>query len=121
MRAMIPAAAPITPRIAAAWGAFCLLMLLVGLQERWYAGQPLWPWPVFYELSSLAVATGVAAWRWRASSLEDPWLARPAMWFWRVLRWTPPIELLFVALLYGLRHAVRALEPSVMILTMVKP
>lgn len=41
MRAMIPAAAPITPRIAAAWGAFCLLMLLVGLQERWYAGQPL--------------------------------------------------------------------------------
>jgi signal transduction histidine kinase len=103
-----PPPAPITPRLAAVWGAFCLLMILVGLQERWYAGQPLWPWPVFYELSSLAVATGVAAWRWRASSLEDPWLARPAMWFWRVLRWTPPIALLFVALLYGLRHAVRA-------------
>jgi hypothetical protein len=103
-----PPPAPITPRLAAVWAAFCLLMILVGLQERWYAGQPLWPWPVFYEVSSLAVATGVAVWRWRASSREDAWLARPARWFWRVLRWTPAIALLFIGALYGLRHAVRA-------------
>lgn len=100
--------APITPRLAAAWGAFCLLMLLVGLQERWYAGQALWPWPLFYEASSMLVATLVAVWRWRRSPRDDRWLARPAQWFWRVLRWTPLAALVFVALLYGLRHAVRA-------------
>ena len=109
MHAMAPAAAPITPRIAAAWAAFCLLMLLVGLQERWYAGQPLWPWPVFYEASSMLVATGVALWRWRRSPRDDPWLARPGRWFWRVLRWTPLAAMAFIGALYGLRHAVRAL------------
>ncbi len=102
-------AARIGPGVAAAWGAFCLLMLLVGLQERWYADQPLWPWPLFYEASSMAVATLVAVWRWRRGPRDDPWLNRPARWFWRVLRWTPLVALLFVAALYGLRHAVRAL------------
>ena len=100
--------APITPRMAAAWGAFCLLMMLVGLQERWYAGQALWPWPVFYEASSMGVATAVAVWRWRRSPLDDPWLGQPARWFWRVLRWTPLMALAFVGALYGTRHAVRA-------------
>lgn len=103
-----PPAAPIGPRLAAGWAAFCLLMLLVGLQERWYAGQALWPWPVFYEASSMAVATAVAAWRWRRSPRDDAWLDRPGQWFWRVLRWTPVAALVFVAALYGLRHAVRA-------------
>lgn len=100
--------APITPRLAAVWAAFCLLMLLVGLQERWYAGAPLWPWPLFYEASSLLVATALAAWLWRRSPRDDPWLGQPARWFWRVLRLTPLIALGFVAALYGVRHAVRA-------------
>ena len=109
MRAMTPAApAPITQRMAACWGAFCLLMMLVGLQERWYAGQALWPWPLFYEASSMLVATAVAVWRWRRSPHDDPWLGQPARWFWRVLRWTPLVALAFVGALYGLRHAVRA-------------
>lgn len=102
------APAPITPRLAAVWAAFCLLMVLVGLQERWYAGQPLAPWPLFYEVSSMLAATAVAVWRWRLTPRDDPWLGRPAHWFWRVLRWTPPVALAFVALLYGMRHAVRA-------------
>jgi len=105
---MAPAPAPITPRIAAAWAAFCLLMLLVGLQERWYAGEPLWPWPLFYEASSMLVATAVAVWRWRGSPRDDLWLGQPGRWFWRVLRWTPLVALAFIAALYGLRHAVRA-------------
>ena len=109
MRAMAPAAtAPITPRMALAWSAFCLLMLLVGLQERWYAGEPLWPWPLFYEASSMLVATAVAVWRWRRSPRDDPWLGQPGRWFWRVLRWTPLVALAFIGALYGLRHAVRA-------------
>lgn len=109
MRAM-PAAppAPFTPRLLAVWAAFCLLMVLVGLQERWYAGQALWPWPLFYELSSMAAASVVAAWRWRISPRDDAWLGQPARWFWRVLRWTPLVALGFIGMLYGLRHGVRA-------------
>lgn len=101
-------AAPLTGRLIAAWALFCLLMLLVGLQERWYAGEPLWPWPVFYEASALAVATAVALWRWRRSAADDPWLARPTQWFWRVLRWTPLVAVAFVGALYALRHGVRS-------------
>jgi two-component system, LytTR family, sensor kinase len=97
----------LSPRLLGAWGGFCLLMVLVGLQERWYAGQVLWPWPLFYEVSAMAVASALAAWRWRRSALDDDWLARPLMWFWRVLRWTPLAALVFVVALYGLRHAVR--------------
>ena len=92
----------------AVWAGFCLLMVLVGLQERWYAGQDLWPWPLFYELSSMVVATAVAVWRWRRMARDDAWLGRPLQWFWRVLRWTPLVALAFVGALYGLRHAVRA-------------
>lgn len=99
---------PITSRLLTVWAGFCLLMVLVGLQERWYAGQALWPWPLFYELSSMAVATLVAAWRWRRSARDDAWLGRPLQWFWRVLRWTPLVALAFVPALYGLRHAVGA-------------
>jgi sensor histidine kinase YesM len=97
---------PITPRLLAVWGGFCLLMVLVGLQERWYAGQALWPWPLFYELSSMAVATGVAAWRWRRSGRDDAWLGRPLQWFWRVLRWAPLVALIFVLAYEMLKFAV---------------
>lgn len=104
-----PASAPTTRRLAAGWALFCLLMLLVGLQERWYAGEPLWPWPMFYETSALLVATVVAVWRWRHSAADDAWLAQPTQWFWRVLRWTPLVALAFVAAVYGVRHGVRGL------------
>lgn len=103
-----PPAAPLTGRLLAGWALFCLLMLLVGLQERWYAGEPLWPWPVFYEASALLAATAVAVWRWQRSATEDAWLAQPTQWFWRVLRWTPLVALAFVAAVYALRHGVRA-------------
>ncbi|MFT3821746.1 MAG: histidine kinase [Rubrivivax sp.] len=105
---MRTAPAPIGPRLLAGWLGFCVLMVLVGLQERWYASQPLWPWAVFYESSSMLVASAVAWWRWRRSPRDDPWLMRPALWFWRVLRWTPLVALAFVGALYGLRHGVRA-------------
>lgn len=103
-----PQAAPLSGRLLAGWTLFCLLMLLVGLQERWYAGEPLWPWPLFYEASALMVATAVAVWRWRRIGADDAWLAQPAQWFWRVLRWTPLVALAFVAAVYALRHGVRA-------------
>jgi hypothetical protein len=61
-----------------------------------------------HEASALAVATAVALWRWRRSAADDPWLARPTQWFWRVLRWTPLVAVAFVGALYALRHGVRS-------------
>ncbi len=93
------------------WAAFCLLMLLVGLQERWYAGAPLWLWPLFYEASSLLVATALAARLWRRSLRGRPWLGRPAsLVLARAARLTPLVALGFVALLLYLArcYAVRA-------------
>ncbi len=104
----LAASNPISPRLLAAWCGFCVLMVLVGLQERWYAGESLWPWPLFYEGSAMAVATLLAAWRWRRSERDDAWLHQPWRWFWRVLRWTPLAALIFVVALYGVRHVVRA-------------
>jgi len=103
-----PEHARITGPLAAGWAAFCLLNVLVGLQERWHAGQALWPWPVFYEAASALVGSAVAAWRWRAGPADDAWLMQPRLWFWRVLRWTPLVALAFVISLYALRHGVRA-------------
>ncbi|MCA0243300.1 MAG: histidine kinase [Proteobacteria bacterium] len=103
-----PAPAAIGPRLLTGWLVFCALMVMVGLLDRWYAGERLWPWPLFYEASAMLVASGVAAWRWRRSPRDDAWLMRPAAWFWRVLRWTPLVALVYIGALYGLRHGVRA-------------
>lgn len=103
-----PAADRISPRMLVGWAVFCLLMVLVGLQERWYAGERLWPWPIFYETSALLVATGVAAWTWHQTLRLDRWLTQPVRWFWQALRWTPLVALAFVSTLYALRHGVRA-------------
>lgn len=103
-----PTASRITWPAAASWGVFCLLMILVGLQERWHAGEPVWPWPMFYEASSMLLATAVAAWRWLGSTRDDGLLDQPRRWFWRMLRWAPLAAVVYTTALYGLRHAVRA-------------
>jgi len=92
-----------------AWAGFCALMLLVGMQEVLFDGYTHWQWPLFDELVALAVATGVAAWRWRVGPRDDLLLATPLRWFARALSalwWVAPG---FVLLMYGIRHAARAL------------
>jgi hypothetical protein len=44
----------------------------------------------------MAMATLVAAWRWRRSARNDARPGRPLQWFGRVLRWTPLVALAFV-------------------------
>lgn len=92
-----------------AWGAFCSLMVLVALQEALFDGQPQWRWPLFDELLAMAIATAVALQRWRAGPALDALLPTPGRWLVQALKplwWMAPA---FVLLLYGLRHAARAL------------
>lgn len=92
-----------------AWGAFCLLLVLVAVQEALFDGHGDWRWPLFDELLAMAIATGVALLRWRAGPALDPWLPTPRRWLWQTLKpvcWMAPA---FVLLLYGLRHGARAM------------
>ncbi|HLL12845.1 MAG TPA: histidine kinase [Rubrivivax sp.] len=84
-------------------------MILVGVQEEVLAGRGAFGWRLFDEAVSMSAATVVAAWRWRRGPSEDHLLARPARWFWHVVRWAPLVSLAFVAAVYSLRHAARAL------------
>lgn len=92
-----------------AWIGFCTLMVLVALQEGLFDGRRHWQWPLFDELLAMALATAVAVSRWRAGPALDPLLPTPRRWLLQTLKplwWMAPA---FVALLYALRHAARAL------------
>lgn len=92
-----------------AWGGFCTLMVLVALQEAVFDGHQQWRWPLFDELLAMAIATAVALWRWRAGPALDALLPTPGRWLLQAMKplwWMAPA---FVALLYALRHAARAL------------
>jgi two-component system LytT family sensor kinase len=112
----MPAPASEAPRPASpsrgfwlAWGGFCTLMVLVALQEGLFDGRRNWQWPLFDELLAMAIATAVAVSRWRAGPALDPFLPTPRRWILQTLKplwWMAPA---FVVLLYGLRHAARAL------------
>jgi two-component system, LytTR family, sensor kinase len=92
-----------------AWGGFCMLMVLVGLQDGLLSGSRHWHWPLLDELLAMSIATAVAVSRWRAGPALDALLPTPQRWFVQAARplwWMAPG---FVVLLYGLRHAARAL------------
>lgn len=91
------------------WGGFCSLMVLVALQEGVFDGNPQWKWPLFDELLAMGIATAVAWLRWQAGPALDPLLPAPRLWLLHALKpvwWMAPA---FVVVLYGLRHAARAL------------
>lgn len=100
---------PANRRLLVAWAGFCLLMVLVGVQEQLFDGASGLAWRVTDELIAMAVATAVVWRQWRRAPGADRWLTRPATWFWRALRALPLVALAFVATVYGLRHALRAL------------
>ena len=102
------APAPLTIGFALGWSAFCLLMILVGLQEQLIAGRPGLGWRFFDEATSMAGATVVVVYRWRQGPRDDALLDRPGRWFLHVLRWLPLTALAFVVAVYALRHAARA-------------
>ncbi len=98
--------APLPRRaFALAWGVFWLLMLLVAVQEEWRGGDPaLWR-PLLWEGTSCLLATGMVVLLWRRVVSFDRLLDTPWRWFAAQLVWLPLVAPIFVALLYGLRHA----------------
>ncbi len=103
------APAAVTPGLVFGWLAFCLLMVLVGIQEELFSGAPDLGWRVTDELISMTAATVVAVHRWRVGPSADALLTQPARWFKRAVAWVPLAALLFVVAVYGVRHALRGL------------
>lgn len=94
---------------ALAWATFCVLLTTVGVQDYVrQGGTELWR-PLFWDGSSLLVASLIIAVQWRRAAALDDCLPRPWRWFIRNLRWLPLIAPAFVAAVFALRHGVYAL------------
>lgn len=92
----------------AAWGVFWLLMITVAVQEYVRDGHDeIWQ-PLLWEGSSCLVATGIVAWQWRRVAAADGLLARPWRWFGRAALRLVPMGVVFVIVVYALRHGVYA-------------
>jgi two-component system, LytTR family, sensor kinase len=109
--APLPAAEPsrLWVRLAWAWGAFWLLMLSAGVIEYLrVGGRQLWE-PLLDYATAALVTTAIALLQLRHAPRLDGLLDQPLRWFLRLWAWLPLLALAYVAALYGLRHAARAL------------
>lgn len=103
--------APPTPVLgfALAWGAFCVLLTTVSVQDYLrQGGTAIWK-PIFWDGSSLLVASLIIWAQWRRAVRLDGLLVRPWRWFFRNLRWLPLVAPVFVAVVFAVRHGVYAL------------
>jgi two-component system, LytTR family, sensor kinase len=92
-----------------AWLLFWALLAAVAVQDHSRSGQTdLWR-PLFWEGSSCLVLTPIVWLHWRAQARAEALLGEPWRWFAVNLLPLLVIAPLFVALVYGLRHAVYAL------------
>jgi two-component system LytT family sensor kinase len=92
-----------------AWVLFWTLMVLAAVQEFVRFGQQgVWQ-PVLWEGSSALVSTLLMLAQARVTRGLDRHLGRPLRWFALQAPWVPLFALLFVPLVYGIRHGVYAL------------
>jgi hypothetical protein len=104
-------AAPSTPTLgfALAWATFCVLLTTVSVQDYLrQGGTAVWK-PIFWDGSSLLVASLIIWVQWRRAARLDVLLARPWRWFMRNLRWLPLVAPGFVVVVFAMRHGVYVL------------
>lgn len=98
---------PIRSALALGWLVFWLLMIAVAVQDHLRnAGKSIWE-PIFWESSSAIVGTLLLLMQARLLTNQEL-LQTPRRWFLTQLAVLPVICVLFVAIVFGLRHAVYA-------------
>ena len=108
------ATARVKAGIALGWLGFVLLMVTIGVQEELSEGRPPVLWrPLVAEGTSLGVATLIAWLQWRRAAHLDHLLDRPLRWFTATLAWALPTSVIFVGVVYGLRHVIFNLAGAV--------
>jgi len=91
------------------WGAFCLVLILVAVQDQMHNPYIAWWEPLLWEGSSCVGATAWLLWQRRHKHRFAPYLDQPLRWFGRHLVWSPLLIVTFIGFVYGVRHAVYAL------------
>lgn len=96
--------------LIAGWVLFWLLMIAVAVQDDWRSGGQQWWRPVFWETSSaLGITLLGGCWLHLTRRNAERLLDQPRRWFIYKLRWLPALIVMFVLLVYGVRHAVLAM------------
>jgi len=91
------------------WVAFCLIMILVAIQDHVHDSHIAWWEPLLWEGSSCLGGTAWLLWQRRHKQHFAPYLDQPLQWFGRHLVWVPLFIATFISFVYGMRHAVYAL------------
>jgi hypothetical protein len=96
-------------RLLWVWGAFWVVMFLIGAQEYlWTGGRHLLSPVIDYGTAAL-LSTGLAAIQIGRSMRLDHLLGQPARWFLRMWAWAPVQLVVYIALMDGLRVVFYAL------------
>lgn len=91
------------------WAAFCLIMILVAVQDEIHNPYIAWWEPLLWEGSSCVIATMWLLLQRHHKQRFAPYLDQPLQWFGRHLLWLPVLIVTFIGFVYGVRHAVYAL------------
>lgn len=91
------------------WGAFCLILILVAVQDEIHDPYIRWWEPVLWEGSSCVAGTVWLLLQRHYKQRFTPYLDQPLQWFGRHLAWLPVVIVTFIGFIYGVRHAVYAL------------
>jgi hypothetical protein len=104
---------PYSPRTGVAlyslWTLFCLLLILVGIQDNRHNSNIRWWAPILWEGSSAIVLTLWLIRRRRVAPRFDQYLDRPLYGIGHQLKWLPVWAVIFIAAVYSFRHGVYSL------------
>lgn len=87
------------------WAAFSLLMIVISIQDSFYDTRIRWWQPILWDGSSLLVATVWFIHRRRTLHRYRHYLDQPAKWMGAQLKRLPLTAIVFVGVVYGIRHA----------------
>jgi len=97
----------------ALWGLFWLLMMVVAVEDNRDNAHIHWWEPLVWEGTSCIVATFWLALQRRNAEHWNEHLDYPVRWFTKHLVWLPLVIVSFVAVVYGMRHAVYAMAGEI--------
>jgi hypothetical protein len=95
--------------LAALWALFWVLMLAIAWQDNLDNPYVEWWEPLLWEGSSLLAGTAWLVLQLHLGRAASSFLDQPVKWFARHLKWFPPVAIVFIGVVYAMRHGVYAL------------
>ncbi len=92
-----------------AWAIFWVLMITMALRQHRDQGHLDWWRPLLWEGSSCLVSSVIVLWLWRGVPRLDALLGQPWRWFAKAASRLPAAAIMFVFVVYALRHGVYAM------------